>query len=46
MVKIDISVKEVVYYVWFGYYNLIREIGRDKILFVNWVNRFSDLIGL
>ncbi|KAJ6393713.1 hypothetical protein OIU77_023030 [Salix suchowensis] len=30
MSKIDSSVKEEAYYAWLGYYNSIREIGRDK----------------
>lgn len=46
MAKIDTSVKEAAYHAWLGYYNSIREIGRDKTSLVNWANRFSDSIGL
>ncbi|KAB5573594.1 hypothetical protein DKX38_000788 [Salix brachista] len=45
MSKIDSSVKEEAYYAWLGYYNSIREIGRDKTMLVDLANRFSESIG-
>ncbi|KAI4377872.1 hypothetical protein MLD38_015435 [Melastoma candidum] len=44
--KIDSSVKEGAYHAWLGYYNSIREIGRDKTTLVELANRFSESIGL
>ncbi|KAF2313265.1 hypothetical protein GH714_010077 [Hevea brasiliensis] len=46
MSKIDSSVKEAAYHAWLGYYNSIREIGRDKTTLVELANRFSESIGL
>ncbi|KAF8413132.1 hypothetical protein HHK36_001108 [Tetracentron sinense] len=46
MAKIDTSVKEAAYHAWLGYYNSIREIGRDKTMLVELASRFSDSIGL
>lgn len=46
MSKIDTSVKEAAYHAWLGYYNSIREIGRDKTTLVELANRFSESIGL
>ncbi|KAE8662070.1 putative DEAD-box ATP-dependent RNA helicase 48 [Hibiscus syriacus] len=46
MEKIDGSVKEAAYHAWLGYYNSIREIGRDKTTLVELANQFSHSIGL
>ncbi|KAK8500563.1 hypothetical protein V6N13_073530 [Hibiscus sabdariffa] len=46
MAKIDGSVKEAAYHAWLGYYNSIREIGRDKTTLVELANQFSQSIGL
>ncbi|GMH22711.1 hypothetical protein Nepgr_024554 [Nepenthes gracilis] len=46
MAKIDTSVKEGAYHAWLGYYNSIKEIGRDKTTLVELANRFSSSIGL
>ncbi|KAK1314701.1 putative DEAD-box ATP-dependent RNA helicase 48 [Acorus calamus] len=46
MGKIDISVKEAAYYAWLGYYNSIREIGRDKTTLAELANGFCASIGL
>ncbi|XP_022759924.1 probable DEAD-box ATP-dependent RNA helicase 48 [Durio zibethinus] len=44
--KIDGSIKEAAYHAWLGYYNSIREIGRDKTTLVELANQFSQSIGL
>lgn len=46
MKRIDSSVKEAAYHAWLGYYNSIREIGRDKTTLVELANRFCESIGL
>ncbi|KAK1290976.1 putative DEAD-box ATP-dependent RNA helicase 48 [Acorus calamus] len=46
MGKIDISVKEAAYHAWLGYYNSIREIGRDKTTLAELANGFCASIGL
>lgn len=46
MAKIDGSVKEAVYHAWLGYYNSIREIGRDKTTLVELASKFAESIGL
>ncbi|KAI9157801.1 hypothetical protein LWI28_028329 [Acer negundo] len=46
MAKIDGSVKEAAYHAWLGYYNSIREIGRDKTTLVELANKFCQSIGL
>ncbi|XP_057950133.1 probable DEAD-box ATP-dependent RNA helicase 48 [Malania oleifera] len=46
MAKIDGSVKEAAYHAWLGYYNSIREIGRDKTTLVELANSFCESIGL
>nr|XP_043607245.1 probable DEAD-box ATP-dependent RNA helicase 48 [Erigeron canadensis] len=46
MAKVDPSVKEAAYHAWLGYYNSIREIGRDKTTLVELAKGFSDSIGL
>ncbi|KAG4171687.1 hypothetical protein ERO13_A12G226500v2 [Gossypium hirsutum] len=46
MAKIDGNVKEAAYHAWLGYYNSIREIGRDKTTLVELANQFSQSIGL
>lgn len=46
MSKIDGSVKEAAYHAWLGYYNSIKEFGRDKTTLVEAANRFSESIGL
>ncbi|KAL5551707.1 hypothetical protein UlMin_001883 [Ulmus minor] len=46
MAKIDGSVKEAAYHAWLGYYNSIKEIGRDKTALVEVANKFSESIGL
>lgn len=44
--RLDTSVKEAAYHAWLGYYNSIREIGRDKTTLVELAKRFSNSIGL
>ncbi|KAF3969664.1 hypothetical protein CMV_006568 [Castanea mollissima] len=46
LAKIDTSVKESAYHAWLGYYNSIREIGRDKTTLVKLANQFCQSIGL
>lgn len=46
LAKIDTSVKESAYHAWLGYYNTIREIGRDKTTLVKLANQFCQSIGL
>ncbi|CAO2819928.1 unnamed protein product [Amaranthus hypochondriacus] len=46
LAKIDTSVKEGAYHAWLGYYNSLREIGRDKTSLVKWANQFCESIGL
>lgn len=46
MGKMDTSVKEAAYHAWLGYYNSVREIGRDKTTLVELANQFSESIGL
>ncbi|KAK2634136.1 hypothetical protein Ddye_028928 [Dipteronia dyeriana] len=46
MEKIDGSVKEAAYHAWLGYYNSIREIGRDKTTLVELAHKFCQSIGL
>lgn len=46
LAKVDTSVKEGAYHAWLGYYNSIREIGRDKTTLVELARRFGDSIGL
>ncbi|KAJ4834215.1 hypothetical protein Tsubulata_028869 [Turnera subulata] len=46
MSKIDSSMKEAAYHAWLGYYNSIREIGRDKTSLVELAKQFSESIGL
>ncbi|MED6195551.1 hypothetical protein PIB30_038882 [Stylosanthes scabra] len=46
MAKIDSDVKEAAYHAWLGYYNSIREIGREKSTIAELANRFSESIGL
>ncbi|XP_068640013.1 probable DEAD-box ATP-dependent RNA helicase 48 [Aristolochia californica] len=43
---VDSSVKEAAYHAWLGYYNSIREIGRDKTMLVELANKFCESIGL
>lgn len=44
--RIDTRVKEAAYHTWLGYYNSIREIGRDKTTLVELANQFCQSIGL
>ncbi|KAI5655528.1 hypothetical protein M9H77_32715 [Catharanthus roseus] len=44
--KLDVGVKEAAYHAWLGYYNSMREIGRDKTTLVELANKFSSSIGL
>ncbi|CAN1135455.1 Probable DEAD-box ATP-dependent RNA helicase 48 [Linum perenne] len=44
--KVDNSIKEGAYHAWLGYYNSIREIGRDKTTLVELANKFCESIGL
>lgn len=44
--RIDSSVKEAAYHAWLGYYNSVREIGRDKTTLVELANQFCESIGL
>ncbi|CAL0312671.1 unnamed protein product [Lupinus luteus] len=46
MAKIDSDIKEAAYHSWLGYYNSIREIGREKSTVSDLANRFSKSIGL
>lgn len=46
MAKIDNDVKESAYHAWLGYYNSIREIGRDKTTLAELATQFSESIGL
>lgn len=46
MAAIDPSVKEAAYHAWLGYYNSIREIGRDKTTLVELGKGFCRSIGL
>ncbi|XP_060173112.1 probable DEAD-box ATP-dependent RNA helicase 48 isoform X2 [Lycium barbarum] len=46
MGKMDTSIKEAAYHAWLGYYNSLREIGRDKTTLVELANQFSESIGL
>lgn len=46
LTKIDPGVKEAAYHAWLGYYNSIREIGRDKTTLVELANQFCKSIGL
>ncbi|RZC69099.1 hypothetical protein C5167_032196 [Papaver somniferum] len=46
MGKIDSSVKEAAYHAWLGYYNSIRDIGRDKTTLVELADRFCRSICL
>lgn len=44
--KIDANIKEAAYHAWLGYYNSVREIGRDKTTLVDLANQFCQSIGL
>ncbi|KAK4801191.1 hypothetical protein SAY86_021678 [Trapa natans] len=44
--RVDTSVREGAYHAWLGYYNSIREIGRDKTTLVELAKQFSDSIRL
>ncbi|CAN8240676.1 unnamed protein product [Cochlearia groenlandica] len=46
MAKIDTSIKEAAYHAWLGYYNSVRETGRDKTTLAELANRFCYSIGL
>jgi len=46
LAKIDGSVKEAAYHAWLGYYNSIKEIGRDKTTLVELANQYCQSIGL
>lgn len=46
MGKVDNSIKEGAYHAWLGYYNSIKEIGRDKTMLVELANKFGQSIGL
>ncbi|KAK7251281.1 hypothetical protein RIF29_34336 [Crotalaria pallida] len=46
MAKIDSDIKEAAYHAWLGYYNSIREIGREKTTVAELASRFSESIGL
>lgn len=46
MEKVDPSVKEAAYHAWLGYYNSVRETGRDKTTLVELGKGFSNSIGL
>ncbi|KAK9716542.1 hypothetical protein RND81_06G240200 [Saponaria officinalis] len=46
MSKVETSAKEAAYHAWLGYYNTIRETGRDKTSLVKRANQFSESIGL
>ncbi|XP_074563562.1 DEAD-box ATP-dependent RNA helicase 48-like [Curcuma longa] len=44
--KVDSSIKEGAYHAWLGYYNSIRDIGRDKTTLAELANQFCRSIGL
>ncbi|KAG6505350.1 hypothetical protein ZIOFF_037706 [Zingiber officinale] len=44
--KVDSSIKEGAYHAWLGYYNSIRDIGRDKTTLAELANQFCHSIGL
>ncbi|XP_061373739.1 probable DEAD-box ATP-dependent RNA helicase 48 [Gastrolobium bilobum] len=46
MAKIDNDIKEAAYHAWLGYYNSIREIGREKTTIAELASQFSESIGL
>ena len=46
MAKIGTDAKEAAYHAWLGYYNSIREIGRDKTTLSELASKFSESIGL
>ncbi|KAL4191671.1 hypothetical protein AMTRI_Chr07g81720 [Amborella trichopoda] len=46
LARIDSSLKEAAYHAWLGYYNSIRQIGRNKTELVVLAHRFSLSIGL
>ncbi|KAL2342778.1 hypothetical protein Fmac_004063 [Flemingia macrophylla] len=46
MANIGNDIKEAAYHSWLGYYNSIREIGREKTTLAELANRFSESIGL
>ncbi|KAJ0265725.1 DEAD-box ATP-dependent RNA helicase 48 [Hirschfeldia incana] len=46
MGKVDTSIKEAAYHAWLGYYNSVRETGRDKTTLAELANRFCHSIGL
>lgn len=46
MAKIDNDIKEAAYHAWLGYYNSIREIGREKSTVAELASQFSESIGL
>ncbi|KAF9613901.1 hypothetical protein IFM89_012449 [Coptis chinensis] len=46
LVNMDFSIKEAAYHAWLGYYNSIKEIGREKTTLVELASRNCDSIGL
>ncbi|CAN1796557.1 Probable DEAD-box ATP-dependent RNA helicase 48 [Linum perenne] len=46
LTQVDKSSKEAAYHAWLGYYNSIREIGKDKTTLVELANGFCESIGL
>ncbi|CAL9104914.1 DEAD-box ATP-dependent RNA helicase 48 isoform X1 [Musa acuminata AAA Group] len=44
--RVDPSIKEAAYHAWLGYYNSIREVGRDKTTLADLANQFCHSIGL
>lgn len=46
LAKIDNDIKDAAYHAWLGYYNSIREIGREKTTVAELAARFSESIGL
>lgn len=46
MTMVETRVKEAAYHAWLGYYNSIREIGRDKTTLAELANAFGRSIGL
>ncbi|KAH9620795.1 hypothetical protein KSS87_012564 [Heliosperma pusillum] len=42
MSKVDTSAKEAAYHAWLGYYNSLKETGRDKTSLVKWANQFCS----
>ncbi|CAL9112479.1 unnamed protein product [Musa textilis] len=44
--RVDPSIKEAAYHAWLGYYNSIREVGRDKTMLADLANQFCHSIGL